>query len=335
MILRILAIGFILVLAGCAESPVRTAGTMSSMEIIARDDRFALVQLQPGQDFRTLASAFYQNPLEAWQIKEVNARHTAQSGQVVAVPLQPVNPTSVYTDGFRTLPILCYHQFTSNAETAHRLEVTARDFEKQIAYLVANDFQILSFADVTEIMRSGRPIPEKAVVITIDDGYRSIYDVAWPILKKYNAKATLFIYTDFVGAGTALKWDQLRDMAASGLIEIESHAKSHSSLSQLPDDKNQAAYTARVVQEISGSDAVFVRRLGKKPTHLSYPYGNSSAIAENVAKQQGYDLAATVTRGDNAVFSNPYLLHRTMIYADHDIEKFAEFVRTYRRKNLP
>ena len=332
---KLLTLGLIILLAGCAESPVRTTATMSSMQIVAREDQFALVQLQPGQDYSTLASVFYQDPLEAWQIREVNAQSSAQAGQVVAVPLKPVNPSAVYSDGYRTLPILCYHQFTSNAKTAHRLEVTAKEFERQISYLVANDFQILSFADVNEIMRSGRPIPEKAVVLTIDDGYRSIYDVAWPILKKYNAKATLFIYTDFIGAGTALKWNHLKEMAASDLIEVESHAKTHSSLSQLPDDKDKSTYRARVEKEIRGADEIFVRRLGAKPTHLSYPYGNSSAIAENVAKQQGYDLAATVTRGDNTVFTNPYLLHRTMIYADHDIEEFADFLRTYRRKNLP
>ncbi len=270
----------------------------------------------------------------SWQLREVNGDTSPSPGQLVAVPLLPVNSSSVYSDGYRVLPILCYHQFTATDNTTHRLELSAAAFEQQITYLLDNNFLILSFADVRDIMKQRKPIPEKAVVITIDDGYRSVYDVAWPILRKYNVPATLFVYTDFIGGSKALSWAQMEVMAASGLIEIESHGQSHTSLSRLPADKSVQTYQARVREEITGANAAFRKHLDGPASFLSYPYGNSSIMAADIAAEEGIALAATVTRGENTVFSDPYLLHRTMIYDDHDIADFARIVRVFKKKNL-
>jgi peptidoglycan/xylan/chitin deacetylase (PgdA/CDA1 family) len=329
---RGLICALLLALGACASTPA--APGMADMDIVARDSRFALVRLKTGQDFEDVARIFLGSPQAAWQLREVNADASASPGQLVAVPLTPTNSSSVYPDGYRTLPILCYHQFTHNSSAAHRLELTADAFEQQIRYLLDNGYQLLSFSEVDDILQGGRPIPARGVVLTIDDGYRSVYDVAWPILKKYRVRATLFIYTDFVGAGKALSWEQMQEMASSGLIEIQSHGKSHTSLSRLPGDTSSASYKARVRQEINGSDAAFKRNMGGIPVYLSYPYGNSSPTASGILAAQGYHLAATVTRGENTVFSDPYLLHRTMVYADHDIYEFARMVHKYHRKPL-
>jgi peptidoglycan/xylan/chitin deacetylase (PgdA/CDA1 family) len=330
---RCLVVAALLVLGACATSPATSPG-MADMDVVARDSQFALVRLKAGQGFEDVAQVFLGSPHELWQLHEVNADRSASPGQVVAVPLTPTNSSSVYPDGYRTLPILCYHQFTHDATGAHRLELTAEAFELQIRYLLGNGYQSLSFADVDDMLRGGRPIPPRGVVLTIDDGYRSVYDVAWPILKKYQVKATLFIYTDFIGTGKALSWAQMQEMTSSGLIDIQSHGKSHASLSRLPEDKTSASYKVRVLQEISASNAVFKRHRGETPVYLSYPYGNSSVTAAELLAKQGYSLAATVTRGENTVYSDPYLLYRTMIYDDHDIDEFARMVRSYRRKPL-
>ncbi len=216
----------------------------------------------------------------------------------------------------------------------NQLEITADAFEQQMLYLLANDFRILSFAEAEHIIRQGQPIPEQAVVITIDDGYRSIYDVAWPILKKHGIKATLFIYTDFIGGGKALSWTQIQEMKDSGLIEIESHGKSHASLSRLPEDESTPGYQARIHSEVKGSNAAFKKHLGAPARYISYPYGNTSTTASAILETTGYAMAATVTRGDNTTYSDPFYLHRTMIYADHDLGQFARFTRGYRSKNL-
>lgn len=322
----------LLALAACAPSPTRDP-TMADMDIVAQDARYALVRLKRNQDFTDLAHVFLGHRNEDWQIREVNAEHAARSGQIVAVPLRPVNASSVYTDGYRTLPILCYHQFSVGRAT-HQLELSAADFETQLRYLRDNRYRTLSFAEVEQIMLAGQPIPERAVVITIDDGYRSVYDVAWPLLQKYGVQATLFNYTDFIGAPAAMTWSQMREMADSGLIEIESHAKSHTSLSRQPSDESDADYLARLRNEIRGANRAFARHLGSTPRFLSYPYGNSSSEAAQVASREGIALAATVTRGRNATFADPYLLHRTMIYSDHDLEDFKQMLQGFRKRRL-
>ncbi len=301
---------------------------------VAQDDRFVLVRLQPGQNFSDLAETWLGSARSAWQIREVNANHAQKAGQLVAIPVVPVNSSSVYADGYRVLPILCYHQFTDHDSASHALEVTAQAFEEQVRYLMSNNYQVLSFSDIDKIVTQGQPIPDKAVVITIDDGYRSVFDVAWPILEKYQVPATLFVYTDFIGGSKALSWHQMQLMRDSGLIEIQSHGKSHSNLSRLPQDKTAADYRARIQVEIDGSAAAFTKHLDALPRYLSYPYGNSSETASELYSRAGYILAATVTRGDNTVFSNPFLLHRTMIYAQHDMTDFAKFVHGFRAKNL-
>ncbi|QIB66056.1 polysaccharide deacetylase family protein [Kineobactrum salinum] len=318
-------------LAACNSAP---PVERAAVEVIAGNRETALVYLQPGQQYRDIAAALLNDPAAAWQLAELNSGRAARAGEVIAVPLQPVNPTSVYSDGYRTLPILCYHRFTARSRASHQLELTAAAFEQQLRYLVENQYQFLSFAEVADILRQGQPIPDRAVVLTIDDGYASVYDVAWPLLQKYQARATVFIYTDFIGAGAALNWSQLQTMAKSGLIEIQSHGKSHTSLSRLPQDESPDAYSMRLLAEVTGSREQFQRHLGVAPVHLSYPYGNSSETAVRTLQQAGYQLAATVTRGDNTTLSNPYLLHRTMIYDHHDMDDFAGFVQGFKRAPL-
>lgn len=332
--LRLLALyTLLLALAGCATGSGRTP-TMADMDIVAKDRDFALVRLKTGQDFADLAHVFLGHASERWQVLEVNGDRSESAGQVVAVPLRPVNPSSVYPDGYRTLPILCYHQFTQAAQASHQLELSATAFEAQLRYLVQNGYRFLGFEDVRRILLESQPIPDKAVVITIDDGYRSVYEVAWPLLRKYDAQATLFLYTDFIGAPAALSWQQVEEMAGSGLIEIESHAKSHNSLSRQPTDRNLDAYKSRVREEMRGSNQAFSNHHGAVPRYLSYPYGNSSNIAAEIAREEGMLLAATVTRGDNTVYADPYLLHRTMIYDRHDMADFTAMVQGFRKKNL-
>jgi len=323
---------FTFLLGGCTAATDHPP-SRSDLSILVENERFALVRLQPGQNMAGVAGAMLGDPSDAWQLREINPGAHDKPGEVLAVPLLPVNPSSVYSDGYRVLPILCYHQF-SPGKPRHQLDLGAAEFEAQMQYLVENRYRTLSFAEVQRILKEGQPIPERAVVITIDDGYRSVYEVAWPILRKYNLKSTLFVYTDFIGGGASLSWAQMREMAQSGLVEVESHAKSHSSLSRLPEDKSKSAYKNRVREEVTGSATVFKRQLDYRPRYLSYPYGNSSPTASQVLMDEGYQLAATVTRGDNTVFADPFLLHRTMVYSSHDLGDFARMLRNYRKKPL-
>ena len=328
----LLALMAALGVAACSTAPSTEDG--SGVAVLISDGDTALVRLERELGWAEVAEAVLGNAGAGWQVRELNGANMPRAGDVLAVPLRPVNPTSVYPHGYRTLPILCYHQFTHEEHASHQLELAARNFEQQLAYLVDNGYQTLTMADVEAILARGEPIPDKAVVLTIDDGYRSVYDVAWPLLQRYQARATLFIYPDFIGGGKALNWDHLREMAGSGLIEVESHGKSHASLSRLPGDHSETAYRARLQEEINAPRPLFQRELGAPPVYLSYPYGNSSETAADELARADFRLAATVTRGDNTVFTDPYLLHRTMIYDHHSLQDFRNFVAAFKKVPL-
>lgn len=320
-----------LLLAGCAGPSGNR--DPAAVDIVASNDRFALARLRQGQDYGDLAQAVLGSRDAAWQLREINAVDMPPAGTLVAIPLRPTRPLSIYPEHYRTLPILCYHRFTTAERAGQRLELTAAAFEEQLRYLRQHNYRILGLDEVATILAGDAPIPPRAVVLTIDDGYRSVYEVAWPLLRKYRAPATLFIYNDFIGGGSALNWDQLREMQASGLVVLGSHGKSHASLAPLPGEASDSAgYRRRVRAELEGAADGLGRQLGSRPRFLSYPYGNSTPAVADWARDAGYEIATTVTRGDNPAYANPLILHRTMIYSDHDMGDFARFVEGSREE---
>lgn len=328
---RSLAILLLLAGAFTATGCAVTGGglpTRADMRVLKSDENFELVSLKSGQTVDDVARVFLGDEREAWQLYELNGPLADTTSELIAVPRSPVNVTGVYQAFYRTVPILCYHQFTEAKHAEHRLELASTDFEDQLRYLVEQGYQFLSFAEVEQILAQERTVPAKSVVITIDDGYASVYDIAWPLLKKYRAKATLFVYTDFVGGGAAMSWPQLRELQSSDLIEVESHGKSHHSLARVKEDVDSRSYAERLKGELEGSEEVFSKRLGQMPQFMSYPYGNSSETIARMLNTDGYKLAATVTRGPNGSFVDPFLLHRTMIFSDHSLDQFATFLAT-------
>src|SRR4030095_15070666 len=114
-------------------------------------------------------------------------------------------------------------------------------------------------------------------------------------------RATFFVYTDFLGGGRSLTWAAINEMLASGMIDIQSHSKSHASLT--PGDgrtEATAAYAARLRAEIDTPQAMLERQLGGPVRSFAYPYGDTSRLAVRFLDERKYTLALTVERGPNA-----------------------------------
>ena len=175
----------------------------------------------------------------------------------------------------------------------------------------------------------------RSVVITIDDGFRSAYDIAYPILKTYGFRATFFIYSDFVGGGRALTWTQINELHGSGIIDIQSHSKTHTSFSLVPGETDKSpAYVARLTAEIDRPQALFQTQLNERVRVFAYPYGDSSRLAVQMLRDRGYGLGVTVTRGGNASFSDPLMLKRDMVYGNATMADFQKILRVYSSVNL-
>jgi peptidoglycan/xylan/chitin deacetylase (PgdA/CDA1 family) len=174
------------------------------------------------------------------------------------------------------------------------------------------------------------------VVITIDDGYESVHRHAFPLLRQYGFPATLFVYSDFVGAGEALRWSQLQEMVSSGLIDVQSHSKSHRNLVDRMPGEADDRYRANLDIELAVPRDVLGRRLnGSDIKYIAYPFGDANAMVVGAAQRVGYELGLTVVPGANAFYAHPMMLRRTMIFGDLDLEGFKAKLQTHRGHQSP
>ncbi len=315
------------VVAGCATEQVRVEAPREA--VVARTDDFVLVRAGGRDTLATLAKTYLGDETKAAAITGANNGITAVTpGQVVAVPLRGGKAWSIDAGGYQVVPILCYHQFGAGNRSRNRMEVSESNFEQQMGWLKANGYSVVSLADLHGFLSGTRTLPEKAVVITIDDGYRSAYEIAFPILKKYGFPATVYVYSDFINTGMALTWAQMSEMQASGLVDIESHSKTHTSMALLPNEQNGAAYKERVTREVTVPEGVLSAKLAKPVKHFAYPYGDTSPTVMSVLEERGYGTATTVQRGGNPSFADPLILRRDMVYSDDKLSDFQKYVDT-------
>ncbi len=288
--------------------------------VLGRGARVLVYLPAPGDRLDAIAERFLGSADEGWQIAEANDIGRVQAGQALAVPLRPANPLGVRADALQLVPILCYHR-VGGANS--RMSVGVSAFEQQMAWLVDNGYRVIRLADLGEFIAGRKPLPRRSVVLTFDDGYASFHRYAYPVLQKYGLPATVFVYTDFVGARDALTWKQLAELQRSGLVDIQSHARSHRNLVDAPAGETAERYLAYLDGELRGSREQIERRLPSSSVrHLAYPFGDADARVAERARMQGYELGATVVPGGNAFYAAPMMLRRTMIFGHLDLEAF-------------
>ncbi|MEP7329352.1 MAG: polysaccharide deacetylase family protein [Betaproteobacteria bacterium] len=314
------------------EPPARVATRVeaptSNDPVVARDGDFAVVVVRPGETYAGLAQRFLDDPGKGWWLSKFNQDEPLQPGALVTVPLHLRNVAGVYSNGYQTVSVLCYHRFGAKGS---RLNVTAAAFEAQMDFLARNGYHVVSLNQLAGFLEGREPLPPKTVVITIDDGYKSTFEVAWPILRKFGFPATVYLYTDFVGAGDALSWAQMKDMSASGLIEIQPHSKTHANLTLRLPGETEARYRDRIRREVEAPISTLRDRVATTSFSYAYPYGDvNDYVTELLAKQKvGYGV--TVTSGGNAFYAYPFMLRRTMIFGNEDIDAFKAKLTTFVR----
>jgi peptidoglycan/xylan/chitin deacetylase (PgdA/CDA1 family) len=276
-----------------------------------------------------LAARFLDDPAQHWQIAEFNGVDEAHSGAELVIPKHYVNPTGVWTTGYQTVPILVYHRFGAGNESRNLMEVPQASFRAQMVLLRDEGYQVIPLRDLGEFLAGRRALPRKSVVITIDDGFRSAYTIAFPVLQEFGFPATLFVYTDFMAGGLGLDWAALREMVATGLVDVACHSKTHANLSLRRGDERGPEYRARLDEEVRGPARLLRERLGVRSDAFSFPYGDANDDVITALKAEGYELALTVTRGGNAAFADPYRLRRTMIYGEDGLSDFRRRLQTF------
>lgn len=201
------------------------------------------------------------------------------------------------------LPILGYHR-VGELHGDHVPTVSPETFERQLAFLARAHYRVLSLDDVAQWLDSGRPAPRRATVITFDDGYEETHRYAWPLLKKFNVPAAVFVTPAEVGTKGFVSWEQVEEMANDGMT-IGSHTMHHSYLPLVPRE--------RLPEELEESKRTIEARIHRPVHFLSYPVGGYTPDAQAVAKQAGYRAACTTNRASSGNGMDRFALRRVKI----------------------
>ena len=186
------------------------------------------------------------------------------------------------------------------------LAIDPTDFDWQMKYLVDHGYHTISPDELYDFMEGTGTLPDRPVLITFDDGYVDNYTNAYPILKKYNLKATIFIVTGFVSSRKGyLTWDQLREMEQHGIM-AQSHTVTHAPLPELPDE--------RIREELVESKRTAEAELGHPIDFIAYPTGVHDLHIVSIAKAAGYRGGFTVKYGNVDRSSNVYALERVPVF---------------------
>lgn len=187
----------------------------------------------------------------------------------------------VWADGVK-IPVLMYHGVTDDTWGAAELFVSPSDMEAQIKYLVENGYDTITFEDWDHLEDFDKP-----VMLTFDDGYLDNYEELFPILRKYNAKATIFVITISVDRDErTMTSAQAKEMTDSGLVSIQSHTITHPHLSE----------SQSLRMEIYSSKIAVARMTGYEPIALCYPYGDSSREVRDMTMEH-YKFGLNMTGG--------------------------------------
>ncbi|MCC7325500.1 MAG: polysaccharide deacetylase family protein [Burkholderiales bacterium] len=328
-------LAFAAALAGCATAPAPApapapiaVATPAPAPLLARDENFAVVIVQSGDTLASLAKRYLGDAERGWWIAQFNDIDAVRAGQVVTIPLRQRNPLGVHVNGVQTVPILCYHRFGSKAS---KLSVTAAAFEAQMNYLAQHGYTVLPLQRLSRFLEGREALPAKSVVITIDDGYRSTFEIAYPILRKFGFPATVFLYSDFVGAPDAMTWAQMEEITASGSIEIQPHSKSHANLTLRLPGESEARYRERIRREVDAPIAMLRQRLADGSFAFAYPYGDVNDYVVELLVRQKLSQGVTVTPGGNPFYAYPYMLRRSMVFGNEDLDAFAAKLVTFVR----
>ena len=255
----------------------------------------------------------------------------SEAEQISDSPSEETEPTPAallptpYRNISRTVevPILMYHYISSPPEGADKyrrdLSVHPERFRAQMAYLHENGFTTIGFQELSNAIASNAQLPEKPIILTLDDGYIDNYENAFPILQEMGLKATFFLATGFIDDTNPnyMNWSMIEEMSRSGM-QIESHSKTH------PDLRGRER--SFLIYEILGSQETIEAHTGQKPRYFAYPSGRYEDAVIDVLKELEFWGAVTTTGGIWHGYDDRFEWSRIRVRQDTTLEEFINLV---------
>ena len=209
---------------------------------------------------------------------------TAAAEEALAAPVVEINKSA-------TVAVLGYHDFRERGGTP--MIIAGSKFRQQMQAIKDAKLPVIPMSDLLAWKRGEKNVPEEAVVITMDDGWEGVYEIAFPILKEFGYPFTIYLYKKYVNiGGRSLTWAEIKEMMQHG-CEVGSHTVSHEALTK-KGSMNDEQYHAWLLSELKDSKEFLEQNLGVKMTSVAYPYGNHNPLIEDLSLQVGYEAGITV-----------------------------------------
>jgi peptidoglycan/xylan/chitin deacetylase (PgdA/CDA1 family) len=263
---------------------------------------------------------YFQAGLLGWLLAAILFTASAGGPPWVRAPERnaPVAQAPPVTADF-AVPVLMYHRISELPPDAgpllRDLTVHPADFDRQIRYLVQNQYTVLTAGQVERAVRFGQPLSVKAVALTLDDGYDDNFTQAFPILRRYGLDGTLFLVTGTVGTTGHVTWDDARQMLAERM-EFGSHSVHHLDLTVLA--------AADLDRELAQSKEDLEQELAVTIDQIAYPSGQYNRRVMERARRAGYEAGWKKGGGWVTPASDPLMLPRVRVRGDTTM---AEFIR--------
>lgn len=224
------------------------------------------------------------------------------------------------------VPILAYHRFGPAVVDA--MTITTATFESQLRWLADHDRPVVPLRMLVDSRLGRGPAPPAgAVVLTADDGHRSVYSDMLPLVRRFHVPVTLFIYPSAISnADYALTWPQLRELRDSGLFEIQSHTWWHPNFRTEKRRLAAAEYGRFVRTQLEHSRDLLVREVGGPIDLLSWPFGIYDPELIAAAARAGYVAAVALDGRVARPTDDVHALPRFLIGERHRGAAFAVLV---------
>ncbi len=213
--------------------------------------------------------------------------------------------------------VLMYHRFNENKYPSTNIKIA--DFVEQINLIKKNQFKFVNPNDFNNNLLNEKNT--KKILITVDDGFKSFYDHAWPILKKEEIPFIIFINTREVGTRGYMNWDQIKEIAKEQFVHIGNHGYSHEYLVDMKNDE--------IMNDINRATADFKNNIGYNSFFFSYPFGEYSNNLKAIVKNLGFKYAFGQHSGVVDETKDFYELPRFPINENYGkIERFETILKT-------
>lgn len=195
-----------------------------------------------------------------------------------------------------SVPVLVYHRF--GPTVADSMTVKTSVFEAQLEWLKDHGYAVIPLKTLIAYLKGeGPPPPEKSVVITADDGHKTVYTEMLPLVRRYGIPVTLFLYPSAISnASYAMTWEQLQELKQTGLFDMQSHTYWHPNFNKEKKKLKPADYQKLVETQLAKSRAVLEKKFGTRVDRLAWPFGIYNEELEKAAAQAGYVAAFSIER---------------------------------------